>query len=176
MRTWQLRLSLIAALAGSCLVLSAQHDLDDLSPQELAQALEDELDDLFDELGLDEDEEYPDQDLYNEIMIALSDQGDDDDESVITFAELKEEVGEARTTVEAVVLGAVQAADQMSRQESPSSRIVVAKSSGDSPVFWLSNASLGALAQQGNRRGWAVAGVAKRQTVGGFTNTVRRAR
>ena len=133
---WRLRVSLVAVLIGSGLVLSGQSDLDMLSPQELAQDLENELDDLFDELGLHEDEQYMDKYLLDEIMIALSDQGDDDDEDDITFAELQDEMTEASTTLQSVITDAVELADEMSlRQESSLPQIVLARSVGDSPFF-----------------------------------------
>lgn len=165
MHNWRLGLSLVVVLAGSMFVLSAQDDdLDALSPQELAQELEDELDDLFDELGLNQDEQYRDEYLSEEIMIALSDQGDDDDESEITLEELQEEMEEASTTLPRVITTAVQAADQMShRDQSPSHTVVLTR-------------FLAPPAQRGNQRGWAVAGVAKRQAAAGITAAVRRAR
>jgi hypothetical protein len=166
MRNWRLGLSLVAALAASPFMLSAQDDdLDALSPQELAQAIEEELDDLFDELGLDEAMQYEDEYLADEIMIALSNQGDDADESEMTVEELEEEMEEASTTLPAVVDTAVQAADRMSFRNGSSSPPTVV------PVRFLSSA-----AQRGNQRGWAVAGVAKRQAALGITDAIRRAR
>jgi hypothetical protein len=177
-------MSLIVTLVGSGLVLSGQSDLDTLSPQVLAQDLEDELDDLFDELGLHEDEQYMDKYLFDEIMIALSDQGDDADEDDITFEELEDEMAEASTTLQAVITGAVDAADQMSfRQESSLPQIVLARSFGGSPFFGppsstagLKSVRLDPLGQRANQRGWAVAGVAKTQAATGLTNAIRRAR
>jgi len=164
MHNWRLGLSLAVILAGSGFLLSAQDDdLDSLTPQELAQDLEYELDDLFDELGLDEDEQYEDGYLFDEIMIALSDQGDDEQENEITLEELQEEMKEASTTLQAVVTSAVQSADQMSfREAPPSPRMVLAR-------FY-------ALSQKENRRGWAVAGVAKRQTATAVAGAIRKAR
>lgn len=177
MNHWRIRVSLLVVLIGSGLVLSGQSDLDMLSPQELAQDLEEELDDLFEELGLHEDEQYMDQYLFDEIMIALSDQGDGSDEDDITFEELEDEMTEASTTLQAVVTSAVEAADAMSlRQESFPSRVVLARLSEDSAFFRLNNVGFSPLAQKGNQRGWAVAGVAKRQAAAGITTAIRRAR
>ena len=184
MNHWRLRVSLVVVLIGSGLVLSGQSDLDTLSPQELAEELEDELDDLFEDLGLHEDEQYMDKYLFDEIMIALSDQGDDAEENDITFAELQDEMAEASTTLQAVITGAVEAADQMSfRQESSFPQIVLARSFGDSPFFGepssmagLKHVRLDPLGQRANQRGWAVAGVAKGQAATGLTNAIRRAR
>ena len=177
MNHWRIRVSLLVVLIGSGLLLSGQTDLDTLSPQELAQDIEDELDDLFEELGLHEDEQYMDQYLFDEIMLALSDQGDDADEGDITLDELDDEMTEASTTLPEVITRAVEAADTMSlRQESLPSRVVLARFSEDSAFFRLNSVGFSPLAQKGNQRGWAVAGVAKRQAAEGITTAIRKAR
>lgn len=89
-------------------------NLDSLTAAQLQSALDAELgeDDLR-EFGVDPARTYPIEKLHDAIMGALSDEGDDDDEQVITQEELDEEMAEAGTTLAQVVWDALAAADQL---------------------------------------------------------------
>lgn len=173
--------ALVVALVGPGFVLGSQkpyHELDDLSRKDLLDGLEKELDDLFeDELGLEHDQQVKDQELIDKIMIALGDKDDDEEESLITLEELEDEMEEVNPdlTVKAVVRTAVQKADEISlRQGSPSSMIVLAKSSGDSPVFWVRNIGLAHFAQNQNRRGWVNSDAGKAQVVSDLVDNITK--
>jgi hypothetical protein len=98
-------------------------DLDQLSPSQLSSYLNAELDDVY--IGRNAYGEYDLDDLFSLIMEALSDAGDydsnesDDDsdqgEQVITQANLRAEMAEDGVRLEDVVWGALQTADQYSR-------------------------------------------------------------
>ena len=148
-----LRLGLVVVLTGSGLVLGAQSDtiddLDRLTPAQLEQEIIDELDDLFAELGLNPNGLYADDRLEEAILLALSDEGDDDNEDDVDYDELEEEMEEAGTSVEDVVAGAVEEADRITyRHESPSSGIARVKSAGNTLLLSLVN--FGGLGQSRN--------------------------
>lgn len=133
----------VLALVGSGPVLLAQSDtisdFDVLTSGVLEQELMDEIDDLFYELRFAQDGMYPSDQLKRAILFALSDERDDDNEDDVDYAELQREMGEAGTSVEDLVDAAIQEVAQSSYlQESPSSPIVLARSTGNTP--W--NASL----------------------------------
>ena len=89
-----------------------QDDLDAIPPGRLDALLQAELDDIFE--GTDPNELVDLEELKEEIMSALSDEGDDDDpaEAVIDFAELDAEMEEDETSVDAVVDEALSEVDQ----------------------------------------------------------------
>lgn len=110
----------LALLAG-CLALIApgaagaqdEDDLDLLSDEEIAAALYAELDDVYE--SLEPEEVYSVSVLYQAIMYALSDAGDDEEgEDIIDLEELNEEMSEAGDSLGHVVSGALQTADQVS--------------------------------------------------------------
>ncbi|TAL34620.1 hypothetical protein [Phenylobacterium sp.] len=109
----------LALLAG-CVALilpgasraQEEEDLDLLSDEEIAEALYAELDDVYERLQ--PEGVYNIDVLYQTIMYALSDAGDDDSEDVIDMEELDEEMGEAGDSLAHVVSGALQSADQVS--------------------------------------------------------------
>lgn len=89
-------------------------ELDDLSPTQLQAALDAELgDDDLRQFGVDPRKAYPLELLHEVIMQALSDEGDDDDEQLITLADLEEEMDEAGTNLSQVVWDALTEADRI---------------------------------------------------------------
>lgn len=108
------------ALFASCVALllpsasAAQNDvdLDQLAYDHLSQALNAELDDVFERLNADD--LYELNDLVNVIMHALSDAGDDYTEQTIDMEDLVEEMQEAGVSLRNIVAGAVRQADQES--------------------------------------------------------------
>ena len=126
---------LIAFLASAGLALTLAQfpvfgqvaDLDELSDEELQQALDDELgDDDLAQFGIvDLDAEISDAELVEIILDCLQDDGDDATEQRITWRSLEREMNEAGTTVRRVVEQAVKQADQMdSRQRFPTFALV----------------------------------------------------
>lgn len=108
------------ALAGALLLpwpaTSNEHDidLDALPTEQLDAALDAELgaDDLW-QFGIDVQKAYPLKVLHAAILRALSDEGDDEDEQIITEADLQEEMEEAGADLGEVVWHALQQADQI---------------------------------------------------------------
>ncbi|KNZ33909.1 MAG: hypothetical protein AD742_04110 [Methylibium sp. NZG] len=90
-------------------------DLDELSDDELDEALDDELDDDdLEDCGLtDANAEVTTEQMLQIVMCALSDEGDDAAEQVITWAKLTREMQETNTTVQAVVWRAILQADDV---------------------------------------------------------------
>ena len=90
-------------------------DLDELSDDDLDEALDDELDD--DDLaqcGLaDPDDEITAEQLLDVVLCALGDHRDDAGEQIITWAKLTREMQETNTTVRAVVWRAILRADEV---------------------------------------------------------------
>jgi hypothetical protein len=116
--TWSLLLSL--AGASLTLVHSPAYglDLDGLSLEQLDQYLDDELDDIGQSYDLNE--YVPIQELLREIMIALSDAGDDEDEQVIRLYDLNQEMIEAGAgSLQNVVWAALQEADLQASEQRP---------------------------------------------------------
>jgi hypothetical protein len=113
-----LGLTLALALVGAPAV--ARHpdlDLDRLSDGQIDALLQAELDD--DDLlacGLPNVRAaVPDQQMFEIIMCALGDDGDDASESNLDLDDLEAEMAEANTTLEAVVSAAIQRADVLAQ-------------------------------------------------------------
>lgn len=81
------------------------HDLDGFSDAQLLQDLIDEIDDILQ--GHDPNE-IVDEDTVGDVIDALEDDGDTGAEAEIDFADLEAEMDEANTSVEAVVVGALE--------------------------------------------------------------------
>lgn len=110
---------LIVALAGCAALLlpgssGAQDsdDLDRLNNAQLAAALYAELDDVFERLNPNGN--YDLDDIFDAIMYALSDVGDDSGEQYVDMDDLEEEMEEAGLSLEDVVADSLQRADQVS--------------------------------------------------------------
>lgn len=106
----------LAALVAVALLLGArplpeyatspagsQTDLDTFSDTQLLRDLRDELDDILE--GRDPNENVAADELFDEVMVAIDDAGDDGDpeESEISLTDLENEMEEAGTCVEDVV-------------------------------------------------------------------------
>lgn len=96
-------------LPVSTLAQDEGDDLDALNAQMLDAAFNDELDDIYE--TLDPDGFYSDEQVVDAVMAALSDNGDEGNEDIISFDELEAEMAEAGTTVEDEVTAAVEEAD-----------------------------------------------------------------
>lgn len=96
-------------LPVSTLAQDEGDDLDAFNQQTLEAALNDELDDIFE--TLDPDGFYSDEQVVDAVMAALSDNGDQGNEDIISFDELEAEMAEIGTTVEDEVIAAVEEAD-----------------------------------------------------------------
>jgi len=113
---WALGLALALAAAPA----AARHpnlDLDRLSDAQIDALLQAEMDD--DDLvacGLPNVRAaVPDQQMFDIIMCALGDEGDDASESSLDLDDLEDEMAEANTTLEAVVSAAIQRADVLAQ-------------------------------------------------------------
>lgn len=108
------------ALFASCVALllpnpsGAQNDvdLDQLTQEHVAYALNAELDDVYERLNANQLHDL--NNIFNAIMHALSDAGDDHSEQTIDMEDLVEEMQEAGLSLGDVVAGAVQRADEYS--------------------------------------------------------------
>jgi hypothetical protein len=82
---------------------SLRTDLDSFSDARLLRDLQDELDDILE--GHDPNEDVSPDELYDEVMLSVGDEGDEQDpeESEISLADLEAEMEEADTCVEDVV-------------------------------------------------------------------------
>ena len=118
-RAGRLRRTTAVVLAGAGLFISPlaaaeDEDLDKLTPAEVHQALEAELDDIF----ADKTPPNTEAELVADFEAVLHDAGDKGDpkESVISWQELVDEMAEVHTTVHAVV---AQAVDQALEEPKP---------------------------------------------------------
>ena len=98
---------LLVAAGVESRMLSAQGQAKDLDRMSDAQLLRDLIAEIDDILEGHDPNEVVDDDTVGEILDALHDDGDDGVEAEIDFEDLVEEMGEAHTSVEAVVEGAL---------------------------------------------------------------------
>jgi hypothetical protein len=113
---WCLGAALVLAmLPGFAYARHPDLDLDAQSDGDIDELLQAELDD--DDLiacGIgDPDAPMSKQQMFNVIICALGDRGDDDDEDDLDFDDLQDEMNEAGTTVEDVVWQALDRADEI---------------------------------------------------------------
>lgn len=101
-----------ALLLGGPAGAQDDDDLDLLNSQQLAAALNAELDDVYE--SLDPNSDYDLDDIFEAIMYALSDAGDDYSEQAIDLDDLIEEMEETGVSLEDVVWNALQSADRVS--------------------------------------------------------------
>ena len=124
MSHWLFKKSTVAVwLAGAWLALvqfpvyGEGIKLDKVDPGELARHIEIELNAIYTKHNhLQKDQEYDLETLKEDILWALSDDEDDndpDDEGYVTEAELAVEMEEAHTTLEQVVVDALNQADRI---------------------------------------------------------------
>ena len=95
--------------AGPADPTAARADLDSFEPGRLERDLQDELDDIFE--FYDPDEDVTPEVMFDEIMVALGDEGDylDPEENEISLQDLRDEIEELGdgTTLEDVVMEAL---------------------------------------------------------------------
>ena len=160
-------MGLVALLTGAGLApgrfwVRQDHDLDSYSDAQLTRDLDAELDDI--EVGdggqLQPDGEYPLAELKRDILDALSDDGDDADESEIDLTDLEAEATEAGTTLEDVVDAALERADELAAARSPSVQ--------------FQYASFSLMPQSRDQKGFTTTSMAIKQTVVLTIATIRR--
>lgn len=183
MRNRLLSLGCVVLLGGAGLALGRSpvrpdHDLDSYSDEQLEAGLFAELDDI--EVGdggqFEPDGEYALGELRGAIINALHDDGDDESESDIDFADLVDEMSEAGTTVGAVVDEALAEADELAGRNGPRSGILlVGRPGGDSRGYPIHLAGFSTRPQSLNQRGFTATTVAIKQTVVVTIAAVRRA-
>jgi len=134
---WAIVLVSAALLIGEPVPTTARvTDLDTFTAAQLDRDLEAELDDIYD--GHDPDAAVDLDEVRQEVMFALSDEGDDDGiESEIDFEDLEAEMNEDHTTVAAVVTDALQSADRASAPKQDSDGSVGGPAAGERPDFRL---------------------------------------
>ena len=115
-------LCLLAALVLPRLVHSQAKDLDSLDDATLQHDLEAELDDIYEDH--DPDTEFELDDLKEWMLEALMDAGDEGDEEEIEFDDLKADMEEGGTTIEAVLDEALAQADAIASRHQPTWSIV----------------------------------------------------
>ncbi|MEO8139009.1 MAG: hypothetical protein ABI742_05145 [Gemmatimonadota bacterium] len=161
------RLALVVCLAGAGLAAAGArfrsphgpHDLDSYSDAQLKRDLDDELDDIYAELG-DADGEYNLDVLKEDILAALGDDGDSGYEDEIDYADLEDEMKEDGTTLEDVVDDALAKADELG--------------SAGAPVSLFHYASFSATAQKRDKS--TTAAIAVRETERAIIFNIRRAK
>lgn len=176
-RVWSVAAAAALAAAGIGLVQprvqaarvpARQADLDRYSDAQLTRMLIAEIDDIY-EVG-PPGEQHPLATLQEEILDALSDEGDDADEDDIDREDIDDELEEADTSVDEVLEDALATADQLALREGAPSRSLAAGGS---------TARLAAFhpeAQPRNRRGFTTKRVAVRETAKALVVAIRQSR